>query len=60
MFGMKFGHDMIAKVDVTFVSGQRPVGALVGPSTDRVADKTHFGSSQGAALVRSRMGAPSP
>jgi sulfide:quinone oxidoreductase len=43
---MEFGHDMIAKVDVTFVSGQRPVGSLVGPSTDLVSDKTHFGSSR--------------
>jgi len=43
---MEFGHDMIAKVDVTFVSGRRPVGAIVGPSTDLVADKAEFGSSR--------------
>jgi sulfide:quinone oxidoreductase len=43
---MEFGHDMIATVDVTFISGQAPAGVLVGPSTDLVADKTAFGSER--------------
>lgn len=43
---LEFGHEMIAKVDVTFVSGQRPVGDLEGPSTELLADKTAFGSTR--------------
>jgi sulfide:quinone oxidoreductase len=43
---MEIGHDMIAKVDVTFLSGQSPVGDLEGPSADLVADKTAFGSER--------------
>jgi sulfide:quinone oxidoreductase len=41
---LEFGHDQIAKVDVTFLSGQRPAGVLEGPSVDLVADKTAFGA----------------
>jgi sulfide:quinone oxidoreductase len=41
---MEFGHDQIAKVDVTFMSGQRPAGVLEGPSVDLAADKTAFGA----------------
>jgi sulfide:quinone oxidoreductase len=43
---MEFGRDMIAKVDVTFVSGQAPAGVLDGPSTDLVADKVAFGAER--------------
>jgi sulfide:quinone oxidoreductase len=43
---MEFGHDMVAKVDVTFLSGQAPAGALVGPSTGLAADKSAFGSER--------------
>lgn len=43
---MEFGRDMIAMVDVTFVSGQAPAGVLVGPSTDLVADKVAFGAER--------------
>ncbi len=43
---MEFGRDMIAKVDVTFTSGERPVGSLEGPSEDLMRDKAHFGSSR--------------
>ena len=43
---VEFGHDQVAKVDVTFVSGQAPVGALFGPSADLVADKAEFGRSR--------------
>ena len=43
---VEVGHDMIAKVDVTFVSGQSPAGDLEGPSTALVADKAAFGSER--------------
>lgn len=43
---MEFGGDMVAKVDVTFVSGRPPAGVLEGPSTDLVADKVEFGSQR--------------
>jgi sulfide:quinone oxidoreductase len=43
---MEFGHDMIAKVDVTFTSGERPVGRLEGPSVELMQDKNQFGSSR--------------
>ena len=41
---LEFGHDQIAKVDVTFQSGQSPAGVLEGPSVDLAADKTAFGA----------------
>jgi sulfide:quinone oxidoreductase len=43
---LEVGHDMIAKVDVTFASGSRPTGTLQGPSRELVADKAAFGSSR--------------
>jgi sulfide:quinone oxidoreductase len=43
---LEFGGDQVAKVDVTFVSGQAPHGALEGPSPALVADKAEFGSSR--------------
>ena len=43
---LEFGHDMVAKVDVTFVAGQAPAGFLQGPSADLLADKTAFGSQR--------------
>jgi sulfide:quinone oxidoreductase len=43
---LEFGHDQVAKVDVTFLSGQRPVGDLEGPSTELLADKAAFGSTR--------------
>ena len=43
---LDFGDDRVGKVDVTFVSGQAPVGALQGPSQALVADKLEFGSSR--------------
>ncbi len=43
---MEFGRDMIAKVDVTFTSGERPVGSLEGPSEDLMRDKADFGSAR--------------
>jgi sulfide:quinone oxidoreductase len=43
---LDFGHDTIAKVDVTFISGQRPAGVLEGPSVALAADKVAFGSER--------------
>lgn len=43
---LELGGDEIAKVDVTFRPGERPVGALVGPSRDLMADKAEFGTSR--------------
>jgi sulfide:quinone oxidoreductase len=40
---LDFGGDQVAKVDVKFVPGQRPVGGLIGPSAELAADKTAFG-----------------
>jgi sulfide:quinone oxidoreductase len=43
---LEFGHDQVARVDVTFLSGQPPTGGLVGPSQALAADKVEFGSSR--------------
>ena len=43
---LEFGHDRVAKVDVTFRSGQTPRGALEGPSEQLAADKVEFGTSR--------------
>jgi sulfide:quinone oxidoreductase len=43
---LEFGHDMVAKVDVTFLAGQAPAGFLQGPSAELLADKTAFGSDR--------------
>jgi sulfide:quinone oxidoreductase len=43
---LEFGHDQVAKVDVTFVAGEAPHGTLEGPSPALVADKAEFGSSR--------------
>ena len=43
---LDFGHDTIAKVDVTFLSGQRPAGVLEGPSVELATDKIAFGSER--------------
>jgi sulfide:quinone oxidoreductase len=44
---LEFGHNQVAKVDVTFVSGQAPRGGrFEGPSPALVADKADFGSSR--------------
>jgi sulfide:quinone oxidoreductase len=43
---LDFGHDLVAKVDVTFAAGQRPSGGLDGPSMELAADKAAFGSSR--------------
>jgi sulfide:quinone oxidoreductase len=43
---LEFGRDQVARVEVTFLSGQAPVGGLDGPSQDLAADKIRFGSSR--------------
>mgnify|MGYP001353042242 CR=1 FL=1 len=43
---LEFGHDQVARVNVTFISGEKPVGGLEGPSKALAADKAEFGSSR--------------
>jgi len=43
---LEFGDDLVGRVDVTFLSGQAPVGDLEGPSLAIAADKVEFGSSR--------------
>jgi sulfide:quinone oxidoreductase len=43
---LEFGHDQVARVDVTFVSGRPPTGGLEGPSQAFAADKVEFGTSR--------------
>ena len=43
---LEFGRNEVARVDVTFLSGQTPVGELEGPSEALAADKVEFGSTR--------------
>ena len=43
---LEFGHDLVARVSVTFLSGQAPVGDLEGPSHEIALDKGDFGASR--------------
>ena len=43
---LEFGHDQVGRVDVTFLSGERPVGGFEKPSRALAADKVEFGSSR--------------
>jgi sulfide:quinone oxidoreductase len=43
---LEFGDHQVAKVDVTFLSGQAPKGALEGPSPALAAEKSDFGTSR--------------
>lgn len=43
---LEFGNDQVARINVTFLSGQPPVGVLEGPSHGYVADKVEFGTSR--------------
>ncbi|WP_243057509.1 NAD(P)/FAD-dependent oxidoreductase [Nocardioides sp. SR21] len=43
---LEFGGGEVGKVDVTFLSGQAPTGALEGPSRDLAADKVAFGADR--------------
>ncbi len=43
---LEFGRDQVAKVDVTFLSGEMPKGELEGPSQALAADKVTFGATR--------------
>jgi sulfide:quinone oxidoreductase len=43
---LEFGDDRVAKVDVTFHSGEAPSGQFEDPSELLVADKAQFGTSR--------------
>jgi sulfide:quinone oxidoreductase len=43
---LEMGHGQVAKVDVTFLRGQAPVGGLEGPSAAIAGDKAEFGTSR--------------
>jgi sulfide:quinone oxidoreductase len=43
---IEFGHDRVARVEVTFLSGQRPNGQFDEPSDLLLADKAAFGTSR--------------
>ena len=40
---LEFGNDEVAKVQVTFLSGQPPRGVMEGPSSTIAGDKVAFG-----------------
>lgn len=43
---IEFGHDRVARVEVTFRSGERPNGHFDEPSQQMLADKSEFGTSR--------------
>jgi sulfide:quinone oxidoreductase len=43
---IEFGHDEVARVDVTFLSGQNPTGEFDEPSLAYAADKSEFGTAR--------------
>jgi sulfide:quinone oxidoreductase len=43
---LELGRDQVARVDVTFISGQAPRGELEGPSRELMSQKVEFGSSR--------------
>jgi sulfide:quinone oxidoreductase len=43
---LEFGRDQVARVGVTFLSGQKPVGEFEEPSGELAADKLEFGRSR--------------
>jgi sulfide:quinone oxidoreductase len=43
---VEFGHGQVARVDVDFLSGPKPVGVFQPPSDTLVAEKARFGSSR--------------
>ena len=51
---LEFGHDQVARVDVTFLSGQTPFGDMDGPSEALARDKVEFGSSRVARWFNPR------
>ena len=58
---LEFGAHMVAKVEVTFLSGQSPFGDMDGPSEALADDKIEFGSSRIQRWFgRSWRGVPEP
>jgi sulfide:quinone oxidoreductase len=43
---IEFGHDQVARVEVTFLAGERPNGQFDEPSALLLADKAEFGTSR--------------
>ena len=43
---LEFGHDLVARVSVTFLSGEPPAGELEGPSEQIALDKVDFGAGR--------------
>jgi sulfide:quinone oxidoreductase len=43
---VEFGHERVARVNVTFLSGQAPVGGFDDPSSAIADEKAEFGSSR--------------
>ncbi len=43
---VEFGHDLVGRVDVDFLSGPKPTGTFQEPSEALVAEKANFGSSR--------------
>jgi sulfide:quinone oxidoreductase len=43
---VEFGHDLVGRVDVDFLSGPKPTGTFQEPSDALVAEKIHFGASR--------------
>ncbi len=43
---LEFGYDEVARVEVTFVSGQAPTGTYAAPSEKLATDKAEFGAAR--------------
>lgn len=43
---LEFGNDEVARVEVTFLTGQAPVGTFEAASTELAADKAEFGTTR--------------
>lgn len=43
---LEFGHDQVARVDVTFAAGHAPTGFFEGPSRELADHKTDFGKTR--------------
>jgi sulfide:quinone oxidoreductase len=43
---LEFGHDQVARVDVTFTPGHAPSGTFEGPSRDLADQKSDFGTTR--------------
>ncbi len=60
---LEFGQDMIATVDVMFISGKAPAGIFDGPSTELAAQKSAFGAERAQRWFNRRwtpLGDPPP